>query len=394
MAPVLSRFCVFKSNFGEKCLRNKYWRRTSEEEDYIAATADAADEDQSKWSCTLFKPLAEDEKTFRFQHVQSGNNVWYLRSDNASRGCLTVRYSNEEKHGGDLFTITDWESLVIFPKHVAFKGDNGKYLRYRSEGGDQHMDFGATDIGDNRVGEKIVSNPDQSICVKHDSNGRFWRATPNWIYPDTTDASNSDPATLFWPVKLQGNAIALRSMGNDRFLHRTDYGGTVDCLAAAFWITTIDKQSHLAVQVLIKLMKVYDAEYRLEDARVCDESILTLARSCVSNMTQRTESIEVRMSYTEAWKYEWTNGTSTSPFSSFQLSAGIPAILDTSIEVKNTKEEQYEWGTAIDGSINLTKTGPVSVPPMTETTVSLLATLGSCDVRSLTLSKTLLLTAN
>ncbi|KDP27103.1 hypothetical protein JCGZ_20327 [Jatropha curcas] len=423
MAPVIPRFCVLKSNFGGKYLRyvreekqhryircdredildpfskfkveraksnkdlvnirccysNKYWRRT-ETDDYIVAAADAVEEDTSKWSCTLFKPLANDDITFRFQHVQNGNNVCYFRSNDVYGSCLIVRFPFEQTDGTDLFTITDWESLVILPKHVAIKGDNGKYLFYRGGGGDDHMEFGATDIGDNRVGEQIFTNPDGSILVKHDSNGKFWRATPNWIYPITTDASDSDPAVSFWPIKLEGNAIALRSKGNDRFLRRTDYGGTVNCLAAASWATTIDRQSHLVLEELVKVRQIYDVEYLLDDATIYDESILTLARSCVSNSTQQTQQIEVKMSYTEAWKYEWTTSTSTSASISMKVSLGIPKIMDSSIEVNEKWEKEYEWGTTIDGSLQLTKTIPVSVPPMTKTTVSLLATLGSCNV--------------
>ncbi|KDP31682.1 hypothetical protein JCGZ_15007 [Jatropha curcas] len=54
--------------------------------------------------------------------------------------------------------------------------------------------------------------------------------------------------------------------------------------------------------------------------------------------------------------------------------------MDSSIEGNEKWEKEYEWGTTIDGSLQLTKTIPVSVPPMTKTTVSLLATLGSCNV--------------
>ncbi|KDP24876.1 hypothetical protein JCGZ_25160 [Jatropha curcas] len=300
----------------------------------------------------------------------------------------------------------------------------GKYLFYRG-GVDDHMEFGATDIGDNRVGEQIFTNPDGSILVKHDSNGKFWRATPNWIYPITTDASDSDPAVSFWPIKLEGNAIALRSKGNDRFLRRTDYGGTrrpsrvqhrsqpfaasfsaplqrrspesvvslpfavvssdqwqvhicnklasrhvrvglanpsdVPCCdicenAPAFFYCEVDgsslclqcdvsvhvggkrthrrflllrqrvefpgdstvavdpnlqavdgsdeikkeqnqhqqsnmnqttKQSHLVLEELVKVRQIYNVEYLLDNATVYDESILTLARSCVSDSTQQ-----------------------------------------------------------------------------------------------------------
>ncbi|XP_050233122.1 uncharacterized protein LOC126681619 [Mercurialis annua] len=364
------------------CYTNKYLRRGKQPSSPVSATADAVDEDKSKWSCTLFHPLPVDDKTCRFQHVQSGFNLYQWISADEYNGCLFVAMSadDEEARGCDLFSFTDWESLVVLPKHVAVKGDNGKYLFYRGTGDDEHMEFGATNIGDNRVGEQVFTNPDGSIRLKHDSNGKFWRATPNWIYPDTTDESASDPATCFWPVRIKGNAIALRSMGNDRYLRRTDYGGTVNCLAAASWATTIDRESYLVLEELVNKREIYDVEYRLEDARVYNESIMTLARSCVSNMTKQTETLEVAMTYKEAKRYEWSTSTSSSFSFSTKVSMGVPEIFDAGVEVTETKESEYEWGTTIDATTTLAKKVPVSVKPMTKTTVTLVATLGFCDV--------------
>ncbi|XP_050231430.1 uncharacterized protein LOC126680353 [Mercurialis annua] len=369
------------------CYTNKYLRRRDEEALTVGATADAADEDQSKWSCTLFRPLFEDDKTFRFQHVESGYNLYQWRSTDDYDGCIFIATSDddEDARGCDLFSFTDWESLVILPKHVAVKGDNGKYLFYRNKHSrgplsDDHMEFGATQIGDNRVGEQVFTNPDGSIRLKHDSNGKFWRATPHWIFPDSTDESDSDPATSFWPVRIKGNAIALRSKGNDRYLRRTSYGGTVDCIAAASWATTIDRESYLVLEELVNKRQIYDVEYRLEDARVYNESIMTLARSCVSNMTKQTETLEVAMTYKEVRKHKWSTSTSSSFSFSTKVSMGVPEIFEAGVEMKETMESEYEWGSSVNATTSLAKKVPVSVKPMTKTTVTLIATLGFCDV--------------
>ncbi|XP_050222647.1 uncharacterized protein LOC126672735 [Mercurialis annua] len=382
----LSKFRVEKSKSNQDlvhircCYNNKYVARIDASTLYIGAASDAVEEDQSKWSCTLFKPVLKDGVTYRFQHVQTGNNLCHLRTGGAANDhCLAVQWSGPDKNGWDLFTFTDWESLVILPKHVAVKGDNGKYLFYRGNG-DEHMEFGATDIGDSRIGEQIFTNPDGSIRLKHDSNGKFWGAIPNWIYPDSSDESDSNPATSFWPVKIKGNAIALRNKGNDRYLRRTNYGGTVDCLAAASSATTIDKESYLVLEELVNKREIYDVEYRLDDARVYNESIMTLARSCVTNMTQETETLEVTMSYNQESMYTVTTGTSSSSSFSIKFSIGIPEIAEESVEINKTTESDYEWGTTVNSSTTLTKTVPVSVNPMTKTTLTLVATLGFCDV--------------
>ncbi|XP_050233219.1 uncharacterized protein LOC126681707 [Mercurialis annua] len=156
----LSKFRVERSKSNNNlvsircCYSNKYLRRVSEESTFIVAAADAVDENPSNWSCTLFRPLPIDDETYRFQHVQNRNNLCHWVSPgNEYDGCLAARLSSKDEHGWDRFTIIDWESLVILPKHVAIKGYNGKYLVYRSGFRDELMEFAVTDIGYHKVGE-------------------------------------------------------------------------------------------------------------------------------------------------------------------------------------------------------------------------------------------------
>ncbi|KAK5841264.1 hypothetical protein PVK06_010173 [Gossypium arboreum] len=82
------------------CTNNKYLERTRNpsitgnpmEEYWITITAKKPEEDQSKKSCTLFKPILEDSvyKNYRFVHVQSGCYLclWPLATSELSRGVL------------------------------------------------------------------------------------------------------------------------------------------------------------------------------------------------------------------------------------------------------------------------------------------------------------------
>ncbi|KDP43195.1 hypothetical protein JCGZ_22747 [Jatropha curcas] len=373
------------------CFSNKYWRRSSEGSDYIAAAADKAEEDQCNWSCTLFKPIqAGDDKTFRFQHVQLGNNVWFNRSDNDYRGCLIARYSTEESDGADLFTVINWDSLVILPKHVVFKGDNEKYLRYRGEGGDDHMEFGCDDIGSTKVANEIFYNFDGSIRVKLDENGKFWEATPNWIYPISTDTSATS-ATSFWPVKLgpegdKDNIIALKNLGNDRFVRRTHYEGTVDCAAAASWATTIDKEAYLYVEEPLVSRKVYDVDFHLGDVRVYGEQIVLLASDEVNNKSDtEIKDSTLLLEYEDSRTSTYKTSTSVKTGIEMEFSASIPIIadvLDIGLSSKFSLEfgKKYAWGEEKKKTNTLSATMKVVVPPKTKVKVDLVATKGFCDV--------------
>ncbi|KAI9112686.1 hypothetical protein K1719_016352 [Acacia pycnantha] len=130
------------------CYNNKYWVRWSQNHWWIVAGADEPEEDQSKWSCTLFKPIYvdADAKAVRFLHVQLGHYACLWRIVAPFGSCLFAGSENPDQDSCNVCTIIDSESLLIMPKHVAFKGNmslprfmvlksnyNNKYLRYIQE---------------------------------------------------------------------------------------------------------------------------------------------------------------------------------------------------------------------------------------------------------------------
>ncbi|XP_050233126.1 uncharacterized protein LOC126681624 [Mercurialis annua] len=368
------------------CYNNKYLRRRDEGASVVGATASAADEDQSKWSCTLFDPLPVDDKTYRFRHVQSGYNLYQKRSNDDYNGCLFIATSNDDASGSDLFSITDWESLVILPRHVVFKGDNGKYLRYRGTDGDDHMEFECDDIGSIKLTNETVISFEGNVCFRLDYNNKFWEATPNWIYP-----ISEKPTTWFKPVKLapvsgKENIIALKSLGNDKFCRRTEYENTVNCLAAASWASTIDKEANLQVEEPILNREVYDVSFRLDDLRVYKEQLLVLASDETTNMTDtQIKDSELSLTYEDTKTSCFANSLSVNTSTEMGFEASIPlleGILSLGVSSSYSIEygETYSWAETKSKTNTLSAVIKVVVPPKTRVKVDLVATKGFCDV--------------
>ena len=152
------------------CYNNKYWVRWSENHWWIVAGADETDEDQSLWTCTLFEPVYVDgdAQTLRFRHVQLGHYACLWRLPPPYGSCLFAGSASPDKDLYDVFTIIDWESLLILPKHIAFKGDNDYYLSARTIEGRPYLEFASTDIGDPTVGNEVFTTQDGSARIKSD----------------------------------------------------------------------------------------------------------------------------------------------------------------------------------------------------------------------------------
>ncbi|KAJ0980938.1 hypothetical protein J5N97_009193 [Dioscorea zingiberensis] len=147
----------------QKCFHHwKHSRRS-----WITSTAKKPENDQSKESCTLFKPITVDAatNTFRIMHVQSGCYLclWPLDKGVFSR-CVLANYKVFDDQKLDIFKTIDWNSLVILPKYLAFKGDNGQYLCLRQIERHPYLQFSSDDIGDPSCGirEFHYSGPEPS----------------------------------------------------------------------------------------------------------------------------------------------------------------------------------------------------------------------------------------
>ncbi|KAI9114191.1 hypothetical protein K1719_014841 [Acacia pycnantha] len=362
------------------CYNNKYWVRWTQNHWWIVAGADEPEEDESKWSCTLFKPIYvdDDAKTVRFLHVQLGHYACLWNSDAPFDSCLFASSENPDENSCDVYTIIDWESLLIMPKHVAFKGDNGKYLRARWVAEHQYLQFSSNDVGDPTVGNEIFTTYDGSIRVKSDYFSKFWRRSPNWIWADSDDTTNNNSDTLFWPIKVDNNVVALRNLGNNNFCERLTAENNTDCLNAG--VSTISKEARIEVEELVISREIYNVNFRLLDARIYNQTGITMATNVAVNRTQEDNIEEVELSYIETKISTWNANVSLKLGVKTNFQTGIPLIAKGKIEVSAEFSAAYQWGETETSSTEMKTVYKVTVPPMTMVTVSLLATTGLCDV--------------
>ncbi|KAG4209992.1 hypothetical protein ERO13_A02G016901v2 [Gossypium hirsutum] len=169
------------------CQNNKYWERKQilsiSGGYWVTATADKKEDDQSKESCTLFKVTSVDHamNTVRIMHVQSGCYLccWRWDSEKYTRGMYSF-YKTHDQNGFDIFKFIDWNSLLILPRFMAFKGYNNNYLCLRRVEWDlPYMQFSSDDIGDSTVELEVFLTDDGYVRIKPVCTDKFWRRSPN-----------------------------------------------------------------------------------------------------------------------------------------------------------------------------------------------------------------------
>ncbi|KAM6555197.1 hypothetical protein CsatB_015959 [Cannabis sativa] len=302
------------------CYTNKYlvMGTTTTYYDYIQAVAENPIEDQSSNACTLFKP---------------------------------IRATDDE-----------------------FKGDTQMYRLLHFLDG--------TDEGDTRVANVITTVGDGFVRIKNLSTGKFWRRSPNWIWADSNktedDNSSEFRDTIFWPVKLGDNVVALRSVANDRFLKGITQDGVTDCLNAAEEYMTNEVKLEV-VETLIE-KNIYDIEYHTEVAKVynvIEKDIVT------SRNTSYTKEDTVTLKFSHKKSNSKTIGGSVSlklgAKATLKLDV-IPAFLGGQIELSAELTGTVQWGTT-DLTEKVTETmNAVKVAPRTRKTVTLVAKHGICEV--------------
>ncbi|TYJ44820.1 hypothetical protein E1A91_A02G010700v1 [Gossypium mustelinum] len=359
------------------CTNNKYLERTRNssitrnpiEEYWITITAKKPEEDQSKKSCTLFKPILEDPvyKNYRFVHVQSGCYLclWPLATSELSRGVL-ANNSHVAANQYDIFEVIDWESLVILPRYVAFEGSNDMFLCLTEIEGHPYLEFSCGDVGAGSVPMEVFYMKNGDIRFKPVSSDKFWRRSPNWIWADSDDTEGTDKDTLFRAFKVDNKTIALLNLGNKMFCKRLTDEGKTSCLNAAVHSTT--GEAYLRVQEPVLSRTIYNFRYDTENARVYNEQVVLVAKNSATNRTNQANTFDVKLSYTE---------TSTTKVS-FQVR--VPFISETGVEISSEYETGIEWGETTTTATMMEVNHQVYVKPMTKVTVYLMMSHGMCDV--------------
>lgn len=222
-----------------KCrYNNKYLVRWSPNHYWITASATEVDENQSNWTCTLFKPIYvdhQDIKNLRLLHVQLGHYACLWRYYPPFDSCLFAGSNEIDKDSCDVFTFINWQSVFNLPKHVAFKGQNGKYLGAIVHDGVPYLQFSYHDLNNPMVAHETVETPDGTVCIKSDYFGKFWRlGNDDWIVADADDPRyTSNAAARFRPAVLDVNVVALLNMSKTWFCAGLTSGALESCLNAA-----------------------------------------------------------------------------------------------------------------------------------------------------------------
>ncbi|XP_062016825.1 uncharacterized protein LOC133733209 [Rosa rugosa] len=380
----LAKFEVVTANTGMglvhiRCSQSrKFLRRRFESDVHLTPEADESEEDQSKWSCTLFEPqVAEDGNPDRARlfHVQSKQyaTAWDIG------GAVRVLRLYGEQHGQNIFDIIDLESLVILPKHVAFKGDNDNYLMAEATT-TSNPTFSSTDKGMPESWFEVSTDGHGRVQIKSFDTNRYLRndAGRNWILADSA-GNATDLTTLFCPVKVDTSTVALKSLSNDRFCSRyTDLGVTNGLNAR---LTSITVHSRMALEELVLSRIIYNADFDLANAIIYGETPVTMATANASNNTSADNTVEFKFAYTESKSSTWSSSHSWMVGVSVTASLTIPFGLG-GIETTYSGEYNgsYEWGETITTENTLETMYTATVPANTSISVSLMATKGYSDV--------------
>ncbi|KAM5581032.1 hypothetical protein ABKV19_010310 [Rosa sericea] len=382
----LAKFEVLTANTGTglvhiRCSHNKkFVRWRNQTFGYLSPEADEPEEDQSKWSCTLFEPqVAEDgdpKKVLLF-HVGSKQYATAI-----SGGGVTYMRTEATWNHQSTFYITDLESLVILPKHVAFKADNDRYLQHADS---NQLRFMSTDKGIPESWFEVDTDGDGRVKIKvfnslSNNHLRFGGATfGNAIFADGN--SNGFPSpTLFLPVKVDSTTVALKCLSNNRFCTRHT-GSIQDGLSANETSTSISNSSRFRLEELVLSRRIYNTDFDLANAIIYGETPVTMATANASNNTSADNTVEFKFAYTESKSNTWSSSHSWMVGIQVSVSVKIPFF---GAGVENTYSAEYngsyEWGETITTENTLETTYTATVPANTSISVSLMATKGYCDV--------------
>ncbi|KAF7139281.1 hypothetical protein RHSIM_Rhsim07G0026400 [Rhododendron simsii] len=397
MALALPRFAAIQSSFHptkylrylvEDGQRHGFLQFTKSSSDSsLVAAADEPEEDQSHCSCTLFEPIlvggsSTNTTTVQLRHVQLGGyitSVVLLGNTSAPPPqSLLALPPSVSINNPDVFGIVDWESLLILPQHIAFKGGNDLYLSARWIERHKYLQFASSDYGDPTVGNEVFITNDGSVRIKNNHFGKFWRRSPNWIWADSDDSTTNNSDTLFSPVKVGDNIVALRNLGNNNFCKRLTTEGKTSCLNAGE--TTISTFARLVVEELVISREIYNVNFRLLDARIYNQNIITFASSSAENNKQVSDTKTLGFSHKDSRSSTWNGSVSLKLGVTTKIQTGIPFVAQGKVEVSTEFTGAYEWGETVTTENEVRTEYTTTVPPMSKVTISLLATQGSCDV--------------
>ncbi|XP_021894264.1 uncharacterized protein LOC110811943 [Carica papaya] len=265
------------------CYNNRYLVRWSPNHWWLVGAADGPEEDQSKWSCTLFKvtPVDDNPHMVRFWHVNLGHY--------ACLGRLAPPF------------VVDVELLFILLKYVGFKGQNGKYLSAHTTDGNSYLQFSGNDLSNPATCHKSYFTSDGSIHIKSNHFSKLWNLnSESWIWAYSNDTTIHNLDTLLWAVKVNSDVVSFCNLGNNNYCKRFTQEIEISCLKVID--TSITNFSCLHIKELVVSRKIFNVKFNTHDARIYNQKLVTLATGVKANNNKEKIDIEVTFSYKDSKK--------------------------------------------------------------------------------------------
>ncbi|XP_057807822.1 uncharacterized protein LOC131022389 [Salvia miltiorrhiza] len=356
---------------------NKYWAKANNATQIIAV-ADQPVEDLSNPACTLFEPIITPGSTnLALNHVQTDRRI-----DVVGHGIPPIHFLLQRAPAGTVGTVhfqfIDWDTLITLPRHVAFKGHDGRYVRSLTFQNFPYHQLSADDANATDTGFEVHTMLDGHVRIKSLHFDRFWRRSPNWIWADNNDANSTHADTLFWPVKIDDNTIALRNAGNNNFIRPLSMEGKTNCLNAQ--VPNMTLETRFEVEELVLKREIYHVRYRMEESRIYDEEPFIAGTATATNMANAEATLGITVTYEEASSYSFSSTRSIYAGVESRITGGIPKIASGSLRITTEITQTLEWNETKDEKKSVTVEHSVTVPPKSRATVTYVGTQGKCSV--------------
>ncbi|KAI3859918.1 hypothetical protein MKX03_006981 [Papaver bracteatum] len=346
---------------------NKYWENSGVPDNWVTATADKPDENQSDKHCTLFKPemvMLHIESCFvKLRHVNTGN---YVRRYNGIAnsddylGCLTLKPKlQSDDRTADVCTFIDWESVVMLPDLVRIKGNNENHLKAHADGS---MDFNHKADNSSSFDYEVSPSRDGGIRLQSTAHlGTYWNymADSSQVLLKHVSTTVHDPNTVFLPTILGDNSIIMKCLENGKYCNRHE-----NCLATLNKFP--DDWSTMEIEEPVISRKIDNVRYHLTDGRRYDEKTVALITDDSINRTRHPLTSEINLKTTVSDTTNWSNSVGLKVGASFTVSTEVSG--------------SWDWGETQTKSQEVGSVRTIIVPPMTRLKASLMATRCSCDV--------------
>ncbi|KAG6428934.1 hypothetical protein SASPL_106973 [Salvia splendens] len=365
---------------------NRYMHRTSDASWAIAAVSPTPQEDLSDPLCTLFEPIkvdnADDDanaNVFYLIHAQSGGRL--VIDDEIF--VLRVEFNLSSTTQGYLRAV-DFDSLVRLHKrrNLAFKGDNGKYLKAFTWGNKNYLQF-SSDIPNDSLSRHEASVMLDGIVQLTSIHLRsHWNLSDDgWIFGNANPITSlHDPNTHFWPIKINANTIALRA-ADGKFCRRRVTNNLANGSIGTEQ-SSPTKEAELQVEELVTKSLVNNVRYEIEYGRVFDETPHTGWSSTVVNSQDVDVTSSLSFTYQDTKEYTFAHD--------FTLETGVPTFFDAALpfvgkdgsidEAAAKINAQLQWNAVNSTTRTVTGNGSIVVPAKSSAVVSYVGKRGTYNV--------------